>query len=308
MDISTDNTSTPATDDQELANLLADLNQQQHTTELPADEGIAVQATPAPATPVVADGATSSEAATAGDPAAAETATTVEPASETKLLEQPEAETAPVESTESVDSAKPVEEPVASIESAESTEDASVADLDLASLSANVTDIATPSPLNVIDELNARETAPAIVGSTTTMHSSPTMDELADSPGAKPLELLEIDDTTIAAATHEAGQLAETPPVATDAQPTAVEEINVIRDKILDYLAETVRDIDQPPQEKFETIVSILSSTGDRSLLKEALETAIQIEDINTKVKALVKLSEVLKELSAQNNFLMKTE
>lgn len=241
MDISTDKSSIPTTDDQGLADLLAGLNQEQKEASAATEE---VTTT------------TSSDAVSS---------VTADDTSDT-TAETP----------------------------AESVESNSIPELDIESPPAET---ATPSPVNVIDELNARDTQPTIVGSTATMRSTPTVDELT-TPVNKPLEPLELDAATIAAASDEAEQKAAVADSIADLTPSAAEEINSIRDKVLNYLSEMIRDINQPPQEKFETVISILRGTGDRSLLKDALETAIKIEDPSDKAKALVEFVGVLDEMS----------
>jgi hypothetical protein len=258
MDITTDK-SIPTTDDQELANLLAGLSQDKREVTLPLDGEVADKA--GPATTVAADDVTTDDS------------------QETKEA-TPASEATPTNAT--ADAPEEVAKP---------------AEID--ALTNAATEVATPNPMNVIDELNARDTAPPIVGSTNTTKPEPTVDELASaaSGGTAPVEPLEFDAATVSAASEEAEKKAAAALNPDGETPSASEELNVMRDKILNYLSDMIRDINQPPEEKFNTILSILQGTEDRSLLKIALETAEQIADTTTKAKALTELVKVIDDL-----------
>ena len=251
MDGNTPQGGIPTTDDQDLANLLAGLNHDQHEAVLPTEGADHIAAGPD-------SGPTPVTNASVDDNAASTSAT------------------APVEDSNDAQSSVP---PVAPVETA---------------------NVATPNPMNVIDELNRRDTAPAIVGSTTAVKTE-TNPQPPVTLEARTLEPLQLDAATIAAATDEANQKVDVAMNGSvDAVLSAAEELNAIRDKILNYLSEMLRDINQPPKEKFETIVSVLRGTGDRSLLKDALETALKIDDPSDRAKALVDLVNALDELSTK--------
>jgi hypothetical protein len=267
MDVGASNSSIPTTDDQELANLLGELNSEKHEVSSPSEESEAAGSSTTPSTTDDTSTPTADDTTIAGvDTHVSESKSN----SEDILADQPE-------------SAVPAE-------------------TDVASLDASTANISTPSPMDVMDELNAPGVTPATTGSTVEPASSTTVesaDEPATASTAKPLEPLELDAATIAAASNEADQKVSTATGAnTNVTPTAAEEVNIIRDKILNYLSEMIRDINQAPKEKFETIVSILRGTNDKSLLKDALETAIQIKDPNDKAKAMVELVNIIDELA----------
>jgi len=291
MDISTGKGSIPTTDDQELANLLARLNQEKQETPASAEEAEAA-ASSTPTDPVATDDK--------ADTAVSTTASTVFPltsegSEEPAVSEESTELTEPTESTASAEPFKPAD-----------LGQHGITGEDIASLAADAADIATPNPLNVIDELNARDIAPAIQGPFGGSRSEPGADELVDLAGTAPLELLDLDAETIAAASDEAeqkpGVAASAEETAADVSPSAAAEMNIVRDKILDHLSGMIRDINQPPREKFETIVSIMRGAGDHSLLKNALETAMQIEDPSEKAKALTELVGAIDELSAKKS------
>lgn len=65
-------------------------------------------------------------------------------------------------------------------------------------------------------------------------------------------------------------------------------ELESMKKDALSKLSPLVSHLDQSPLEKFRTLMMMIQSTDDQTLLKEAFETAQKIEDDTEKAKALL--------------------
>lgn len=72
------------------------------------------------------------------------------------------------------------------------------------------------------------------------------------------------------------------------AESDSSDDLERIRQQALQQLTPLVEHLKQSPEEKFHTLMMLLQSTDDRSLIAPAYEAAQQIEDAETKAQALV--------------------
>ena len=142
--------------------------------------------------------------------------------------------------------------------------------------------VATPDPISIIDQLNAQKepVTSSITGIT------------------EPIEPLEFDQETIDAVSSEIDKQQAVAMGVNETAPDPVEELSALRDKTLNYLSDMIRDINQSPEEKFKTLLTIFRGTSDKSLLVSALETAEQITDSNQRAESLIELVKVIDEFT----------
>lgn len=69
-------------------------------------------------------------------------------------------------------------------------------------------------------------------------------------------------------------------------EPTS--ELAEIKKQALEKLSPLVERLDQAPEEKFKTIMMMIQSTDNQSLIKEAYQAAQNISDEQEKAKALL--------------------
>ncbi|HET7672908.1 MAG TPA: hypothetical protein VFK11_00135 [Candidatus Saccharimonadales bacterium] len=70
--------------------------------------------------------------------------------------------------------------------------------------------------------------------------------------------------------------------------PVAEDDLDAIRDTALHDLAPIVNKLDQDPEDKYRTLMMLIQSSDDQSLLKEAYSAAHNIEDEKTRAEALL--------------------
>ncbi len=77
-------------------------------------------------------------------------------------------------------------------------------------------------------------------------------------------------------------------PVPSPAASSATSDLADIKKDALSQLSPLVSHLDQSPIEKFRTLMMMIQSTDDQTLLKEAFEAAQKVEDEGEKAKALL--------------------
>lgn len=80
-----------------------------------------------------------------------------------------------------------------------------------------------------------------------------------------------------------------------------LDDLERIKQEALKQLTPLVGHLNQSPEEKFHTIMMLLQSTDDKSLIKPAYEVAQQIEDDETKAQALVDVVREIKYLEQKS-------
>lgn len=66
------------------------------------------------------------------------------------------------------------------------------------------------------------------------------------------------------------------------------DELESIRRDALNQLSPLLGKLDQPPEEKYRTLMMMIQASDNKTLLKEAYEAASQIEDDTKKAEALL--------------------
>lgn len=97
----------------------------------------------------------------------------------------------------------------------------------------------------------------------------------------------------IASAPTETTEATEEPPKEEDSsgstpQTNSNEDLSEIKRDAIAKLAPLVDELDQNPEEKYRTLMLLIQSTDDQSLIKEAYETADRIEDKKARAEALL--------------------
>lgn len=82
-------------------------------------------------------------------------------------------------------------------------------------------------------------------------------------------------------------QVPTTPPMPSTDEATTHELID-IKQKALTELLPLIDQLDQPPEEKFRTIMMMIQASDDERLIKIAYETAHNIPDEKAKARALL--------------------
>jgi hypothetical protein len=75
---------------------------------------------------------------------------------------------------------------------------------------------------------------------------------------------------------------------------TASDDLNAIKQDALDQLRPLVDELDLPPQEKFDTLLLLIRSNDDRSLIPQAYAAAEEIESETARASALL---DIVKEI-----------
>ncbi|MBW3568789.1 hypothetical protein KY385_01540 [Candidatus Parcubacteria bacterium] len=96
------------------------------------------------------------------------------------------------------------------------------------------------------------------------------------------------------AATSDPASPPLTMPVDDDAakadQPISSDELSQIKEQALSQLTPIIGDLDQPPEEKYRTLMMLIQASDDKSLIKQAFEAANGIEDKKAKAEALLNI------------------
>lgn len=129
-------------------------------------------------------------------------------------------------------------------------------------------------------------TTPAASPLTPTDSNHMTLDELADSVGAKPDEPAVAADPAYAPA--EPAAATTTDVSAPSSASSNDDELLNIKQQALQNLSPLVSKLDQTPLEKFKTTMMMIQASDDQSLIKTAYEAAKQITDEKEKAQALL--------------------
>lgn len=87
-----------------------------------------------------------------------------------------------------------------------------------------------------------------------------------------------------------------------DVTPAPTGELADIKDQVLDELRPLVDKLNVSPDEKFDTLLLLLRSTDDKTLIKPAHEAAKQITDESRRAQALLDIVKEIDYLSAPHN------
>jgi len=81
-------------------------------------------------------------------------------------------------------------------------------------------------------------------------------------------------------------------PVEPTSQPTTSDfsELDDIKKSALDELQPLIKHVEQSPEERFETVMMMIRSNDDPSLISQAYEAAKGIEDEKTRANALLNI------------------
>ena len=74
------------------------------------------------------------------------------------------------------------------------------------------------------------------------------------------------------------------------AAPTGSDELDKIKNEALSKLAPVVDLLDQNPEDKYHTLMMVIQSSDDQSLIKSAYEAASKIDDEKTRAEALLNI------------------
>lgn len=118
---------------------------------------------------------------------------------------------------------------------------------------------------------------------------------LPDAPAeAAPVETVSEPPTVVPPAEPFAAPLPEPTPPAVPVSQAISPELESIKKDALEQLRPLVDKLDLPAQEKFDTLLLIIRSTDDQSLVNAANEAAKAIEDDTKRAEALL---DVIKEI-----------
>lgn len=116
--------------------------------------------------------------------------------------------------------------------------------------------------------------------------------ETAEAPA---VESTETEETPVAMETPEATETPlETPVVAPATTPAADGDLDDIKKDALEELRPLVDKLDLPADEKFDTLLLVIRSTDDKTLVNAAFDAAKAITDENKRAQALL---DVIKEI-----------
>ena len=110
-----------------------------------------------------------------------------------------------------------------------------------------------------------------------------------DTQAGEPVESSSVDTADSSAETSETSSETEVTSeetTAEDSDSAPSGDLESIRSSALHELAPLVGELDQEPEEKYRTLMMMIQASDDQSLVKEAYETAGQIEDKKAKAKA----------------------
>lgn len=165
---------------------------------------------------------------------------------------------------------------------------ADIADAPLAPALPPVDSVSEPQPASTIPSGQTLEELEQAVAST-----SNEMAELPELPAAEvpdenqmpePIAISEASDLSVVDSEHKELEMSPVSSVSDSADP----ELNSIKDAALKELAPIVDKLDQPPEEKFNTMVMLLQSSDDKNLVKPAFEAAKGISDESKRAQALL--------------------
>ncbi len=92
---------------------------------------------------------------------------------------------------------------------------------------------------------------------------------------------------------HAGGEEEAAPPTPPPALPAATtrpinDDLVTIRQQVITELFPLIDQLDQPPDERYRTLMMMIQATDNQQLIKAAYEAAHNITDIKTKAQALL--------------------
>lgn len=113
-------------------------------------------------------------------------------------------------------------------------------------------------------------------------------DDLLDSGVATPPSptIIAPDNNAAAAPSNEPAKLAQPSDDLIDS--TANDDLINIKKDALQKLTPLVGHLDQTPEEKFRTTMMLIQATDDKTLIRSAYESALQIPDDKSRAQALL--------------------
>jgi hypothetical protein len=90
-----------------------------------------------------------------------------------------------------------------------------------------------------------------------------------------------------------------TPPTPPPVKPAAPDTLGTIKRNVLDDLRPLVDKLNLPAEEKFDTLLLLIRSTDDRSLVEQAYRAARDIRDDTRRAQALL---DIVKEIDYFEN------
>lgn len=112
--------------------------------------------------------------------------------------------------------------------------------------------------------------------------TAPTTAPVSDSSA---IDSTSSQDDTNTPAIDNSTPTASTSPVATDS-----EDLTEIKQQALSQLSPIVGELDQPPEEKYRTLMMLIQASDDQTLIKSAYEAANKIDDKKAKAEALLNI------------------
>lgn len=67
-------------------------------------------------------------------------------------------------------------------------------------------------------------------------------------------------------------------------------ELDQIKEDALNQLVPIIEELDQPPEEKYRTLMMLIQASDDKNLIKSAYDTANKIEDKKQRAEALLNI------------------
>lgn len=105
---------------------------------------------------------------------------------------------------------------------------------------------------------------------------------LADSPDLNPAHALPASDDT------EAPLSSSVADSGLNAADNTKDDLIDLKQEALGKLSPLIGHLDQSPEEKFRTLMMMIQASDDQSLIRQAYETAQQIDDEKTRAQALL--------------------
>lgn len=78
--------------------------------------------------------------------------------------------------------------------------------------------------------------------------------------------------------------------IAASSAPSDSADLETIKSSVLEELMPIVSQLDQGPEDKYRTLMMLIQSSDNQSLIKDAYEAAHQIEDPKAKAEALLNI------------------
>jgi hypothetical protein len=161
----------------------------------------------------------------------------------------------------------------------------------------SVIEPSNPNDIALGDSATAGTAAPAAADPV--QDSAPSLPSVADHiVSAAASEPATLPGTSHTFNTFDAGSTPASdtsgPVIRPDAQPAAVlgdgpsNDLLAIKQQALQQLTPLVSHLDQSPEEKFRTTMMMIQASDDSSLIKQAHEAALQINDEKARAQALL--------------------